>query len=157
MRKILDVIQSRQGILVLAIVTRRFRVPLMWSLLDHGGNSPACERIALMRRYLRLFGAHTIKMLLADREFIGTEWIEFLIENNIPFALRLKENQLLVSEDGTSCSFQTLLRKLRRGTWTGWLAGMKKQTKTCCASRQSASRAANCSSSPQTPHAHARP
>ena len=114
------------NILVLAIVTRRFRVPLMWSLPDHGGNSPACERIALMRRYLRLFGAHTIKMLLADREFIGTEWVEFLIENNIPFALRLKENQLLVSEDGASCSFQTLLRKLRRGTWIGWLAGMEK-------------------------------
>jgi len=38
------------NILMLAIVTRRFRVPLMWTVLDKAGNSNAEERIALMRR-----------------------------------------------------------------------------------------------------------
>ena len=114
------------NILVLAIVTRRFRVPLMWSLLDHGGSSSTSRRSALMGRYLKLFGVSTIRMLLADREFIGAEWIEFLIGKKIPFALRLKENQILHFEDGTSRSFRTLLRKPQCGTWTGWLAGMKK-------------------------------
>jgi hypothetical protein len=66
------------NILVLAIVTRRFRVPLMWTLLDHAGNSATAQRIELMERYLRLFGAPSIRALLADREFVGAEWMNFL-------------------------------------------------------------------------------
>ena len=76
------------NILVLAIVMQRFRVPLMWSLLDHGGNSSTGQRIALMRRYLRLFEVSSIDALLADREFVGARWLEFLNENNVPFVVR---------------------------------------------------------------------
>jgi hypothetical protein len=61
------------NILVLAVVTRRFRVPLLWTFLPHQGNSDTGHRIALMRRYLALFDAASITMLLADREFIGAE------------------------------------------------------------------------------------
>lgn len=116
---------SEVNILVLAIVTRRFRVPLMWTLLDHRGCSNTAQRIALMERYVHLFGASSIKALLADREFIGTEWIEFLNENNIPFVIRLKENMQFQCEDGSVRDFPTLLRKRRRGAWTGWLSGME--------------------------------
>ena len=44
--------QGNVNILVLAVVTRRFRVPLLWTLLDHGGTSDVGQRIALMERYL---------------------------------------------------------------------------------------------------------
>lgn len=112
------------NILVLAVVTRRFRVPLMWAILNHGGNSDTAQRIALMQRYLRLFGAGSIEALLADREFIGAEWLEFLNENNIPFVIRLKQDMLIRLEDGSWRQFRTLLRKRRRGAWQGWLSGM---------------------------------
>ena len=55
--------------LVLAAVTRRFRVPLIWTLIPGRGNSSTQQRIALMRRYLGLFDLSTIRLLLADREF----------------------------------------------------------------------------------------
>ncbi|WP_171181044.1 IS4 family transposase [Ruegeria sp. HKCCD8929] len=116
---------SQVNILVLAIVTRRFRVPLMWTLLDHRGCSNTEQRIALMEKYVHLFGVSSIKALLADREFIGTDWIEFLNKNNIPFVIRLKENMRFQLEDGSVRDFPTLLRKRRRGTWAGWLSGMK--------------------------------
>ena len=61
-------------------------------ILDKAGSSNQCERIALMRRYLTLFGSGSIALLLADREFIGGRWIKFLLENNILFAIRVKEN-----------------------------------------------------------------
>jgi hypothetical protein len=112
------------NILVLAVVTRRFRVPLLWTLLDHQGNSSTAQRIALMRRYLALFGASSIEMLLADREFIGSGWMEFLCKNNIPFAIRLKEDRYMHLEDARQHQFRTLLRKRRRGAWEGWLSGM---------------------------------
>ncbi|WP_300588421.1 transposase, partial [Marivita sp.] len=111
-------------ILVLAIVTRRFRVPLMWTLLDHAGNSATAQRIELMERYLRLFGAPSIRALLADREFVGAEWMDFLNKNNVPFVIRLKEDMLIRLADGSRRQFRTLLRKPRRGTWGGWLTGM---------------------------------
>jgi hypothetical protein len=38
--------------LVLAAVTRRFRVPLLWTVIPGRGNSSRRQRIALMRRYL---------------------------------------------------------------------------------------------------------
>ena len=101
------------NILVLAIVTRRFRVPLLWTLIPHQGNSDTAQRIALMGRYLALFGASSIECLLADREFIGARWMDFLNENNIPFVIRVKGDMTLVLESGQACSLKTLLRKKR--------------------------------------------
>lgn len=113
------------NVLVLAIVTRRFRVPLMWTLLDHAGNSATAQRIALMQRYLRLFGAASIEALLADREFIGTDWMKFLSDNNVRFVIRLKEDMQICLEDGSLRQFRTLLCKRKRGVWEGWLNGME--------------------------------
>lgn len=112
------------NVLVLAIVTRRFRVPLMWTLLPHAGNSDTAQRIALLERYLSLFGVSSIRALLADREFIGADWLKFLCENNVPFAIRLRENMHIQLADGRLFQFRSLLRKRRRGTWEGWLNGM---------------------------------
>ena len=101
------------NILMLAIVTRRFRVPLLFSLLPHQGNSDTGHRIALMRRYLSLFPAASIRCLLADREFIGVEWMDFLNENNIPFAIRVRIDMTVTLEDGRTWSIATLLRRRR--------------------------------------------
>jgi len=38
------------NVLVLAVVTERYRVPLMWTFLNHSGNSTKQQRIALMQR-----------------------------------------------------------------------------------------------------------
>jgi hypothetical protein len=70
--------------LVLAVITPRFRVPLMWSLIEGPGCSATADRIALMRRYLDRFPASTVRLLLADRAFIGAEWLEFLNDHNTP-------------------------------------------------------------------------
>ena len=110
---------------MLAVVTRRFRVPLMWVLLDHAGSSATAQRIALMARYLRLFGASSIRALLADLEFVGVEWISFLNKNNVPYVIRLKEDMLIRLTDSTQRQFRTLLRKPKRGTWEGWLMGTR--------------------------------
>lgn len=126
----LDRTQWRVGntdinILVLAIVTRRFRVPLMWTMIDHRGNSNTAQRIDLMQRYLALFGASSIELLLCDREFIGVRWMEFLSKNKIPFAIRVRSDMRFSLESGGTWSCQTLLRgrRARRKTltWTGSL------------------------------------
>ena len=108
------------NLLVLAIATRRYRVPLIWTVLGKAGNSNTCERIALMERYLALFGADSVKCLLADREFIGLEWLTFLHKHSVPFIVRVKSNQYVTGEDGTRQNLRKLLRTCRgQRTFTG--------------------------------------
>lgn len=101
------------NILVLAVVTARYRVPLMWTVLDHAGNSNTAQRIALMKRYLKQFDVSCIRMLLADREFIGQEWLVFLADAKVPFAIRLKEDQIVRTQDGRLLALKWLLRRGR--------------------------------------------
>jgi len=126
------------NILMLAVVTHRFRVPLMWTMLDKQGTSNIDERIGLIERYLALFGASSIQILLADREFIGAQWMRFLNKNNVPFAIRIKEDMLVSLEDAGLRQFRTLLRKRRSGVWQGWLTGMEMmpQNRLCFAARR---------------------
>ena len=112
------------NILVLAAAARRFKAPLMWSFPSHGGNSSASRRKGPVQRHLRLFGASSIEALPADREFIGDEWMACLVENNVPFAVRLREDMRMDTEDGRRFQLRSLLRKPRSGKWTGRLPGM---------------------------------
>lgn len=105
------------NILMLAVITRRARLPLMWTVLDKPGTSNAGERIVLLQRYLALFGASSIRLLLCDREFIGRDWIEYLLANNILFAVRVKENAHVVLEDGRTYQLKSLLQKPGSGRW----------------------------------------
>jgi len=116
-------IGSREvNFLVLAAVTRRFRVPLIWTLIPGRGNSSTRQRIALMRRYLRLFDLSTIRLLLADREFIGHAWTDFLCENNIPFAIRLRGDLRITTAEGHQLTLDARLHwRLRTKVLTGWL------------------------------------
>ena len=101
--------------LVLAAVTRRKRVPLLWTLLPHRGSSSTADRIALMRRYLALFPVASIRILLADREFIGADWLKYLSDNNVDFAIRLREDLRVTDEAGHDLPLTSRLHRARRG------------------------------------------
>lgn len=50
------------------------------------------ERIDLMNRFITLLGADSIDSLLADREFVGDRWLEYLNKLNIEYHTRIREN-----------------------------------------------------------------
>ncbi|MCZ6644269.1 MAG: hypothetical protein O7F71_22050 [Gammaproteobacteria bacterium] len=54
---------------------------------------------------------------MADREFIGGQWIEFLLKNNIMFAIRVKENGTVRLDDGHCYQLKSLLRTRKGGKW----------------------------------------
>jgi len=88
------------NVLVLAIITPRFKVSIMWTLLKHRGNSSTSQRINLLERYIEVFGVSSIKALLADRELVGHEWIGFLVTNDVPFTIRLHEYMYIEIKEG---------------------------------------------------------
>ena len=87
--------------LVLAIAYQGMAVPLYWSLLDKRGNSNTKERIRLLRRFVKQFGAARIQCLTADREFIGAWWLRFLRKHHIPFRLRIRHNTTVPMRRGS--------------------------------------------------------
>ena len=47
-----------------------------------------------------------------------------LVENDVPFAVRLRGDMRMDTGDGRRFQLRSLLRKPRSGKWTGWLPGM---------------------------------
>ncbi len=66
-------------------------MPLLWTLLNKRGNSDTKERIALIQRFISIFGKDRIVNVFADREFIGEQWFTWLIEQDIDFFIRVKK------------------------------------------------------------------
>ncbi|MBL3284656.1 IS4 family transposase domain protein [Rickettsiales endosymbiont of Paramecium tredecaurelia] len=52
----------------------------------------------MMMRFINPFGAKSIKYLLADREFMSKEWLDFLIERQINFAIPLKDMKIRIKK-----------------------------------------------------------
>ena len=63
---------------------------LLWTLLPKAGSSNAQERIALMERFVALFGPQAVRFIAMDREF-GTSkaWVQWLGQRGLDFRLRL--------------------------------------------------------------------
>jgi hypothetical protein len=80
------------GIVCNGLPPRGFVIPVFWSCCNKFGNSKAEERIDLCKKFIATFGKECIKGLIADREFIGKDWLSFLLEESIPFYMRLKQN-----------------------------------------------------------------
>jgi hypothetical protein len=80
------------NILTLGIVYKGVAFPIMFHIMPKFGNSCMQERIDLMERFVRLFGSESIECLLADREFVGDKWLEYLNKLNIEYHIRIREN-----------------------------------------------------------------
>lgn len=65
------------------------QVPLYGELLDNkSGNSTTTDRMTILTKCLALLGKERIGILIADREFVGHQWLKYLKENGIVFCVR---------------------------------------------------------------------
>lgn len=102
--------KSDINILMISVEHYGISFPLFWSVLDNkGGTSSSRDRIDLLRRVIQRLGREKIQVLLADREFVGDPWFRFLIDENIPFTIRVKQNFLV---EGIRKGYQVPIREL---------------------------------------------
>lgn len=80
------------NILMLGISYKNIAIPLIFVMLDKKGNSDTEERIALIKKYIDWFGSDNIDCLLADREFVGAKWLQFLNDYKIRYYIRIRNN-----------------------------------------------------------------
>ena len=84
------------NILMLGVTYKGIAFPFIFSLLPKRGNSNWEERKKIMERFIRLFGQDCIDCLVADREFIGKEWIGWLNSRRIRYYIRIRQNFWIV-------------------------------------------------------------
>ncbi|HYE34106.1 IS4 family transposase, partial [Methylocaldum sp.] len=112
------------NVLILRIAHQGIALPVLWTVLDKPCHSDTEERMALMQRFLSVFGASSIRALLADREFVGEDWLPWLQAPAIPFYLRLKRNTLIPNAWAVPRRAEVLVQSLKPGR-TCYLAGRR--------------------------------
>jgi hypothetical protein len=99
---------------MLGIVHAGVAFPVAWSMLDKRGNSDSPERMPLVNAFLERFGERQIACLTADREFVGKEWLNYLLSDPLtPFRIPIRENHNLrqgkcILKVSVACSTPTL-------------------------------------------------
>jgi hypothetical protein len=101
------------NILTLGIVFKGTAIPIYWRLLNKRGNSNTVERIELMQKFIDCFGKPVIRGLLADREFIGGEWLSWLQQHGVPFCIRVRNNLLTTNARGLEVDMDALFHGLK--------------------------------------------
>ena len=102
------------NILVLSVIYQGVSFPIMFSMMNKFGNSSTKERIDLIKRYIKLFGDSSIDCLIADREFIGEQWIGFLNDNHIRYYIRIKENfKVIIPRNGNTIKASWMFNGLK--------------------------------------------
>ena len=130
-----DVGTTTVNILTLGVVHNGIAFPLVWKMLNKKGNSNTHERIDLMEEFYELFPFVKVRCLTSDREFVGGDWLSYLLlapgkKAKTPFRARIRDSELL--GDGhrqlnVRTVFahlqvgQTQVLKKRRRLWGRWV------------------------------------
>ena len=102
------------NVLVLAVVYHGVAFPILFRMMPKFGNSSTRERTELLQRYLDLFGVDTIDCLLADREFVGDQWLAYLNYNRIRYHIRIRENfWVVIPKNGHRVKASWLFSRLK--------------------------------------------
>ncbi len=68
--------------------------------LPRDGASDTEQRKTLLARFLSLFARSRFDYVTADREFVGADWMAWLIEQQIPFRIRLRKDDRVSDAKG---------------------------------------------------------
>lgn len=80
-------------VLVLAAQVNGIAIPVYFKVYEHKGVLSERERINFIRKALIIIDLEG-KLLVADREFIGKEWLGSLIEMKVDFIIRLRKKNV---------------------------------------------------------------
>jgi len=106
------------NILMLSIDFRGSALPFLWLMIPHGGCSSTEMRIKLLKQALRIVRQlypSEKPSVLADREFVDTDWLAFLKANEVRFGIRLKTTNSVTNKKGKPNSVKKLFQGLPRG------------------------------------------
>ena len=111
------------NLLTIGNLMQNIFMPVYWTQLNKAGNSNTEDRKALIEGLCALIekAGKTIRgsILLADREFIGQLWFEYMLSKELSFVIRLREKMYfeLQTYEGKKTSFVKVLWQRYRALW----------------------------------------
>lgn len=92
--------EQSHNVLVISAYTHGVGIPIWFECLDNkGGNSSTDDRIYVLLKCIEGLGKERIKCIMGDCEFIGMDWIRFLMEEGIDFYFDIRSNQYFTYKD----------------------------------------------------------
>ena len=120
------------NIFMLGVVYKGVVFPLLFYMLPKRGNSNSQERIELMERFVNLFGKERIESLVADREFVGQKWLEYLNREQIRYHIRIRNNfKVWLPHKAKEVKAFWLFNNLRQGQYKHYHKIVSLKGKTC--------------------------
>lgn len=105
--------------LVIGVNYYGISIPVFFKLLPKyakKGNSNTPQRIRLLKNVISLIGAENILCFSADREFVGKDWFKYLIDEDVKFIIRIKENTLVTRPDTShKTSAKEVCKRINKG------------------------------------------
>lgn len=99
---------------VLSIVYKGVAIPIYWENINKNGVSSYEERKKIFDKALKYFHLEG-KTLLADREYIGSDWFKYLIERGIDFTIRTRKNTYVDAiNQAAGRTYQQMIDKVLR-------------------------------------------
>jgi len=124
--------QTDINIFMLGVTYKGVAFPLLFKMLNKRGNSNTKERIDLVNHFIRLFGAGCIDCLMADREFVGDDWIKFLNDNKIRYYIRIRNNfKIFIPHKNKEIKVSWLFNSLKTGEFLHYKRIVKMGTQLC--------------------------
>jgi len=120
------------NIFMLGVAYKGVAFPLLFKMLDKRGNSNSKERIDLVERFIRLFGTNCIDCLMADREFVGDNWIKYLNDNKIRYYIRIRNNfKIILPHKNKEIKVSWLFNPLKKGEFLHYKRIVRMGTQLC--------------------------
>lgn len=100
--------------LVISVAHGSHSIALVWSLLTDKkcGNSDFKDRKNIIEKLLAIVPSSRIEVLLADREFLSAEFVEYLNNKGITFVIRAKENLIIDNSKGQKSNLKKVFQNL---------------------------------------------
>ena len=105
------------NIMALCVVIGSVSLPLFITLLPKNGASNSKERSNFISEFIEVFGVDKIRCLIADREFWDEDWIKYLYDHKIPFAIRIKKNLQLKHKNGGTRACKDWVTEQTKTKW----------------------------------------
>lgn len=81
--------QRKYHFQTLSIIYKGVSIPIAWIDIEKMGSSSEAERMALFSEATERFSLRG-KTLIADREYVGSKWFNYLLSKGIDFVIRIR-------------------------------------------------------------------
>jgi len=104
------------NVLMVGVAHKGIAFPISWTVLPDGGSSSAKAQQEAVRRFFDIVDPEDVEVVVGDREFISTDWLCWLQDQEVPFVVRLRSDRRIgLSPEGPSLPARMFARPLSVG------------------------------------------